>query len=177
MRNKRTWGALLAGIVAATTLVVVTSPAPAYACDKIADFSTWFDNCLTDWNHYRVSDLTSGVQNIMRYDGKPGWVSSVDGVYGTSGGGGATPAAVRSFQTWASLDDDGMTGRYTWGALDDAFRFVGTTTPNYIYYDIGSSSSRMVVNKSNHQAYIRKPNNYWVRVDAWRSTGTNTWPY
>ncbi len=34
----------------------------------------------------------------------------------------------------------------------------------------------MAVNKSNYQAYIRKPNNYWVRVDAWRSTGTTTWP-
>jgi hypothetical protein len=166
------------GFVAIVTIMfgVLASVSPAVACDTIADNEFWSDNCLTDWNHYRVSDLTSGVQTIMHYDGHPGYTSSVDGVYGTSGGGGATPAAVRSFQTWAGLDDDGMTGLYTWGALDNAFSFSGNTTTNYKYYHIGSNQERMAVNKSNHQAYIRKPNNYWVRVDAWRSTGTTTWP-
>lgn len=154
---------------------MLASASPAAACDTVADAQYWGDNCLTDWIHYRVSDLTSGVQTIMHYDGQPGYTTSVDGVYGTSSGGGATPAAVMWFQAWAGLEDDGKTGPYTWGALDNAFATEGTTD-NYTYYNIGSNYDRMAVNKSNYQAYIRKPNNYWVRVDAWRSTGTTTWP-
>lgn len=146
-----------------TTLSPVSS---ASACDTIADLSVWSDNCLTDWAHYRISDLTTGVQVILKYDSRQGWVSATDGVYGSTDGSGLTPAAVKVFQASQALDDDGKTGPATWGSLDNSFDFdydSGTTW----YYNIDSSVWRTRVLTSTSQAYVKRADGVWVRVDAW----------
>lgn len=154
-------------VVGVLTLSVVP---PAVACDLIADGPAWYDNCLTDWNHHRVSDLTTGIQVVLRYDGRPGFVSTVDGVYGTSGGGGETPAAVKTFQTLEGIADDGKTGSVTWGRLDNTF-WWDHTNGNWKYsaVDVDHSVRRMRLWNPTYQAYVQRPDGVWVRVDPWRN--------
>jgi len=161
----------LARVVAALGVAVsVLSAVPAAACDVIADGPVWSDNCLTDWNHYRVSDLTTGIQVVLRSDGRPGFVFTVDGVYGTSGGGGETPAAVRTFQTSEGIADDGKTGPVTWGRIDNTMSY-DHLEGNWKYYtvDVNETQELMRLWQPTYQAYVKKPNGVWVRVDAWRS--------
>jgi len=159
---------ILAVALVALTMTAISPIPSASACDTIADYSTWDDNCLTDWAHYRISDLTTGVQVILKYDDHQGWVSSTDGVYGLVDGSGSTPAAVKVYQEDRGLDDDGKTGSLTWGMLDGSFQY-DFDSGTYWYYDIDNTTWRMRIKKSTSQAEVKRADGVWVRVDAWRN--------
>jgi peptidoglycan hydrolase-like protein with peptidoglycan-binding domain len=56
------------------------------------------------------SDVEDLQEALIELDFKPGAVDGVFGVY--------TESAVKQFQSWASLDQDGIVGPLTWEKLD-----------------------------------------------------------
>jgi peptidoglycan hydrolase-like protein with peptidoglycan-binding domain len=57
-------------------------------------------------------DVKALQEALIELDFKPG---AVDGVFGVF-----TESAVKMFQSWANLDQDGIVGPLTWEKLDDA---------------------------------------------------------
>jgi peptidoglycan hydrolase-like protein with peptidoglycan-binding domain len=55
-------------------------------------------------------DVTALQEALIELDFKPGAVDGVFGVY--------TESAVKMFQSWASVDQDGIVGPLTWEKLD-----------------------------------------------------------
>lgn len=137
-------------IVAMTAMLTVTLVAPAsagvpsgepYSCTDSADGHSWGDNCWVSTYQSdpdRVSDFTTGVQTIVRYEF---WLGSIDGWYGS-----LSKNAVKQYQSSRGLSVDGIVGTNTWNGLKTELVRIGIVG-SWDYYRHWSTTSNIEFRK------------------------------
>lgn len=119
----------IAIIVTVSVLFSVISPAAA-ACQV---YQLNLAPCTISWNSYRISDLTTTAQVILKYGGVSGVNPGiVDGDYGTSISSN-TAQAVIDYQGAYDVTQDGVTGSTTWGLMEGDLDYDGAYTSTYFY--------------------------------------------
>ena|SRR5713226_559604 len=110
---------LLAGLMLASS-TRVSSTAFANGCNSVAT-GLWENNCTVSQGN--ISNFVYAIQVAIntsgaRYNGQSCGGLAVDGDFGAS-----TETAVKCFQGWAGLSQDGIVGPQTWNALGGVLVF------------------------------------------------------